>query len=274
MNANLPSMGASLLPWITKTRMANLSVAPDRGTKVAIWRVDLREADKFQCPVANGLDPLERSRAARIVDPVDARRWQWAHWAMRRILAYHLNLAPGDIGYRLEGGKPHLRGGPGIPPELDFSLTHSGDWAWLALASKCSIGLDLEQVRGTRDWRPLVDLVCSPAEAGHLVELPEEMRSCFFHRTWVRKEALLKADGVGLCVPCGLQVITTLRDVACLPDPRGGTRTWRLLNLDAPPGYVASLACSGPCTDLQWFDFVDRPSCQRRSSIPGKVLEA
>lgn len=222
--------------------------------------MDLRWADKEGGNCSEGLDPDERAYAARIADPAAARRWRWAHAAMRRILAGHLGHAPEALWYRrAKWGRPQLIQGPGMPPVLDFSLTHSGEWAWLAIARGCSVGIDLEEIKEKLDWRSLVAQVCAPAEVGHLQACPEGLRSLGFHRIWVRKEAVLKAEGVGLGVPCGLPAIETLGEVVQM-DSEGRTKTWWLRDLPAPTGYVGALACSKAISDVRWHDIGRLPT--------------
>ena len=76
-------------------------------------------------------------------------------------------------------------------------------------------------------------------------------RLAAFFRTWVRKEAYLKALRCGLGVPAGLPrfrvTVAADRPPAILEtrlEP-GGTSSFSLYDLDAPSGYVGALAAEG-----------------------------
>jgi 4'-phosphopantetheinyl transferase len=214
--------------------------------QVTIWRLDLR--DPGALPL-EGLDAEEVLRGARLRDPEQARRWLAAHGAMRAILGRALGLAPGAVRFgRDPGGKPRLEPGPGHG-ELHFSLTHSGDWAWLALAP-LPVGIDLEQIRPGLDGRALAAECCTAAEAAWLLGAPEGEGPGRLHRLWVRKEAVLKAAGLGLGAGLPLRGVQTL-EASCTLE---GAGTWWLVDLPAPRGYAGALAMPGQHPVLDWQD--------------------
>ncbi len=97
-------------------------------------------------------------------------------------------------------GKPYFPGRPA------FSLSHSGEFAVLAVGGN-SVGADLEQLR-TMDPR-LVKRFFHPAEAAYLPSSKDP--DWDFTRIWTWKESFVKALGTGL----------SLRPSSfCLPEPR------------------------------------------------------
>jgi 4'-phosphopantetheinyl transferase len=214
--------------------------------RVTIWRLDLREGGALPL---EGLDPEELQRGARLQDRGEARRWLAAHGAMRAILGRELGLAPGQVQFSREaGGKPRLAPGPG-QLERHFSLTHSGDWAWLVLAP-FPVGIDLEQVRPDLDWRALAEAIGTPSERRWVLAGPEAERSVRCQRLWVRKEALLKAAGLGLGSGPSLQGVDALQASCCL-EPSG---TWWVQELPAPLGYAGALATPVEQIVLKWVE--------------------
>ena len=180
-------------------------------------------------------------RGAALRDRVQAGRWGYAHGTMRGILAGALGVAPSGVVYgQGQGGKPCLP----AAPELHFSLTHSGAWAGLALARGFPVGLDLEEITPDLDWAALLEEIGSPGEIRAVRAQPEPSRRTAFYRLWVRKEAVLKAIGVGLGTTLALGAIDTLADEVQVEI--GGVRGhWRLYDLAAPKGYVAALSLAG-----------------------------
>lgn len=84
-------------------------------------------------------------------------------------------------------GKPHAQNG------VPFNLSHSGDWALLAVGEQ-EIGCDIEQIRLTNTLR-LGKTVFTDAEMAALRQSPERLGT--FFTFWTKKEALLKCMGKG-----------------------------------------------------------------------------
>ncbi|MCZ0987133.1 4'-phosphopantetheinyl transferase superfamily protein [Streptomyces diastatochromogenes] len=85
---------------------------------------------------------------------------------------------------------------PAVP--LAISLSRTAGWGVFAVGAGTAIGVDAEALRPVREAL-LSDTVLTAAERGHLRDVPEgTARQCAFHRVWTRKEAVVKAVGVGL----------------------------------------------------------------------------
>jgi len=170
-------------------------IAPPIGPgDVHVWRIDLARDGAGEPSL---LDAAERARAARFVFDRDRTRFERSHQAMRRILGAYLGIDGARVALRTEAnGKPALAGDAPIA----FNLSHSADTALLAVGTGAPLGVDVE-ARGTRaDLRSLARSVFTAAEAGALDGLDGAELERAFLRGWTRKEACLKALGVGLRV--------------------------------------------------------------------------
>ncbi|MGR4878980.1 4'-phosphopantetheinyl transferase family protein [Streptomyces sp. LARHCF249] len=212
---------------------------PPEGGAVAVWALDTLRESVGGRPVAGAeavLDPAEQERAGRLLRPADRHRYLASHLGLRVLLGSYLGLAPQEVALVRETcpccggphGRPAVAGGP-----LHFSLSHSGDLAYLAFAA-VPVGIDVEE---TPSAEALVDLLplLHPAETAELNALPEADRLPALARVWCRKEACLKADGTGLA----LGLTDPYVGSAPTPAPVQG-RTLR--DLPAPAGYAAALA--------------------------------
>jgi len=129
------------------------------------------------------LSAEERWRADRFATPLLRSRYVAAHAVVRALLAPYVGLRPEAIAFRRgERGKPAVDG-------IEHNLSHCDDLALLAVA-RAPVGIDVER-HGVVDTSRLARLVLAPAEAG--CTAPRD-----FLRVWCRKEAFLKATGVGL----------------------------------------------------------------------------
>lgn len=98
---------------------------------------------------------------------------------------------------------PHGRPAFSDPSLPDFSISHSGDWLWLAIGEQ-PLGLDVEQHRPRRNLDKLMAHVLSPRELAWVSTQDDELRA--FYRLWTLREAVLKASGRGLAGLSRLQL--------------------------------------------------------------------
>ncbi|MFD4245592.1 4'-phosphopantetheinyl transferase family protein [Streptomyces sp. NPDC058525] len=213
---------------------------PPEGAAVAVWSLDTLRDSVAGRPVAEAgevLDAAEQERAARLRRPADRHRYLASHLGLRVLLGGYLGLAPHEVVLVRETcpccGGPHGRpavagGGP-----VHFSLSHSGDVAYLAF-SGVPVGIDVEETPSQEALADVLPLL-HPAEIAELNALPEADRPAGLARVWCRKEACLKAQGTGLA----LGLVDPYVGSAATPAPVPG---WTLRDLPAPPHYAAALA--------------------------------
>lgn len=141
-----------------------------------------------------------RDRSAFITTRAAARRW----------LATELGLAPREVPIVVESsGRPRLAAD--LCTDLDFNVSHSHSRAAIAVARGRRVGVDLEYRRSIRELRALVPDVMGPLEREKLDHLEGSAFVQAFYNCWTRKEALVKALGVGIAYPL------TLIDLPCVP---------------------------------------------------------
>jgi 4'-phosphopantetheinyl transferase len=146
----------------------------------------------------------EFRRALSMLAERDAAAFVHTRAGARRALAGLLGIAPesvelgrhqcpgcGDFGH----GPPRIEA-PDVP--LAISLSRTADCGVFAVGPGTTIGVDVEAVRPVRQ-APLSDSVLTDNESAYLGSLaPGPARDAGFHRIWTRKEAVVKAVGLGL----------------------------------------------------------------------------
>jgi 4'-phosphopantetheinyl transferase len=145
-------------------------------------------------------------------------------------------------------GKPELDHHGGRSP-LQFNASHSTSLAVVAFARWREIGIDIERIRPHLLDNSLTTAVYSPAEAAAFSALPAQERARAFFGSWTRKEAYLKAIGVGLVGPPSEIAIGNLRlsgDCAArLEDKPEELNGWVVGTIAMPPGYCGAVAIRG-----------------------------
>lgn len=134
-----------------------------------LWQARL---DTDGWPSVDELPSGERDRATRLIRPEARKRWVAARWALRGVLGRYLEREPAEIELRFGSrGKPMLLASE---ESLRFNLSHSGELALIAVASRREVGVDIERIRS------------KPAA---------------YYTAWTRREAIAKCHGVGLWAP-------------------------------------------------------------------------
>jgi 4'-phosphopantetheinyl transferase len=220
---------------------------PLRAGDVDVWYVDLAVGPGTLAGLLASLAEDERTRAGRFKFERDARRFVVTRSALRAVLGGYLRVAPRTLAFSYGAhGKPALEGGHAA---LDFNVSHSGEMAVVAAGWRRAVGVDVEQ------WRPLPDLaaiaarVFAPVELTTLGALTEGERPEAFFRCWTRKEAFIKATGLGLAQPLDSFVVSLAagepaRFLDIAGDP-GALARWTLHDLQFPAGYAGALVVEG-----------------------------
>jgi 4'-phosphopantetheinyl transferase len=189
--------------------------------------------------LAHLLSADELARAARFRRAVDRDRYVAARGLLRRLLAERAPQSPAEI--RLEigpQGKPALADPGGVA----FNISHSGRDALFAFSTEGQVGVDLERVRPL-DPLALAASCFSVAERAELGELPAARRLGAFFDGWVRKEAVIKADGRGVSLGLDRFSVALAGDARLLEPPPGDEpEAWTLRHLDLQPGLRGALA--------------------------------
>jgi 4'-phosphopantetheinyl transferase len=225
-----------------------LGAVPGLGRdEVHVWLAGLDVARQ-----PDDLAPLsaeERRRAARFHFERDRRRFTAARSCLRRLLGAYLGVSPAAIAFGAgPQGKPHLAGPPAASG-LRFNLSHAGDLALIAVTREREVGADVECIRPVADLARLAASCFSPAERAQLLALQPDDRLAAFFRGWTRKEAYLKARGIGLsCAPERVEVSVRADEPARLLGVPGGpceAMRWSLWGLTPAPEAVGAVVVEG-----------------------------
>jgi 4'-phosphopantetheinyl transferase len=192
------------------------------------------------------LSQAERNRAETFVFQRDREEYVIAHAMLRTLLARYLRCAPGDVAL-VNGnhGKPASRNNAA----LTFNLTHGQGAILVAVAPGYDIGIDIEQVRPLSGLRCLARRYFAPKEIERLSSARKTELDRAFLEIWTRKEAYLKALGVGLSQALNSFEVTSSSDTP-FALYRGEPGPWSLFHLEPFRSFVGALAVRGPALRL------------------------
>ena len=212
---------------------------------VHVWTVYLNSTSPEEFSALRAcLNEAEIARACRFHFERDQRHFSIARGWLRRLLSRYLHVPGEEIAFDYGArGKPGIRS---PATELRFNVSHSHGRALFAFAQGREVGIDVEAgARLGDDWRGLVRRVFSEREQAELLALPAGQQRAGFLNGWTRKEAYLKATGLGIVA--GLQSIeVTLgsgNNVELLAGPAG--TDWSLRDLRSDGDFATALVVEG-----------------------------
>ena len=223
--------------------------------QVDIWRVTLDPQPDPVKLTGSTLSADETERADRFHFDSDRHRFVIAHIALRDILSRYLHCQPGELTFSVnQYGKPSLNN-----HKLEFNLSHSGDFVLIAVTQERKVGVDVEHIRTDTRLESIANRYFSASEVSELMALTPEQRISGFFNCWTRKEAYIKAHGLGLSLPLeSFDVSLTPNEPAILratrPDTQEAAR-WTLLALDIAPEYASAVAVEGKDMEFRMWEW-------------------
>lgn len=182
------------------------------------------------------LAPEERDRASRFRYARDRDRYVARRGQLRTLLAGEVDRPAFALRITEDShGRPFLAD----HPDLHFNLSHSNGRALFAIAHGFRVGCDLEWRNPELACRNVAARLFAPAECAALDALPPAQWVAGFYNVWTRKEAFVKAVGLGLSYP--LHAFTV--SVAPGEPARliAGGAGWSLSSFEPAPGFQAAL---------------------------------
>jgi 4'-phosphopantetheinyl transferase len=227
------------------------SIAPD---EVHVWAWALESTAVDLAEHIELLDGQERERMQRFHFAPDRGRFAVAHASLRRILGSYLHQPAASVRFHTnELGKPELDFSDSSSA-LHFNLSHSRSIALLAVAIGRPLGVDVEDVRPIEP--EVADTHFSGSERLQLSKLQGDAWLTGFYRCWTRKEAILKAEGVGLSLALD-SFDVSLSPAAELLETRKAFRyPWRLHDVSPSEDTIGAVATAHPNARLACFSFV------------------
>ncbi len=198
-------------------------------------------------PLATGvtryLSSDEILRADRLLDPDKRNSFIAGRALLREILGEYLGVKPEELRFAVgKQGKPYLAANN---DQLHFNLSHSGTLFILAVAANREVGIDIELLRNDIPFPDMARLAFSPREQKELFALPDHQQRGAFYRCWTRKEAYLKACGIGFTLASNNFDASLAPDSPATFTAPDESSNWLLCDIIVSEGYCAALAVKG-----------------------------
>lgn len=253
-------MSLPLLP----TPLCSIAAVPaygqiSAGTEAHLWLLDTHQLTAaHSAEAAQIMSDSEHQRARKMLRGRET--YVASRWLMRKVLALYTGSAAAQIDLqRTDKGKPYL-----AHSNIHFSLSHSGHWAVLAIATSSAIGVDIEATKTTRDLTGIAEHYYHPQEFAQLRALSGARRQDYFYRLWTLKEAFFKATGTG--ISAGLDKILFKLDKDAIhaeiaAELEAKSTDWQFHQWRLSTEDYCALAYKAPRgLQTKWFDALNAPA--------------
>jgi 4'-phosphopantetheinyl transferase len=139
-----------------------------------------------------------------------------------------------NISYN-KNDRPYLRN-----TEIDFNISHSGNYVICAISCNSKIGIDIEEIKSIAfiDFKNVFSI-----REWSEIEKSSDPTLKFFN-FWTRKESAIKADGRGLSMP--LDQINVIENLVNIDN-----QNLYLTDLNIDKGYCTCLATNIECLNIR-----------------------
>jgi 4'-phosphopantetheinyl transferase len=222
------------------------------GDEIHVWHAALDRAETILGKLESTLSLEEKARADRFHFVNDRNRFVVARGLLRELLGNYLQQAPASLQFSYgKYGKPSLAGG-NASSGFCFNVSHSAGLVVYAIARERNLGIDVEHVRPEFAGEDIAKRYFSARELTDLRTLPTEARVEGFFHCWTRKEAYLKATGMGLQIPLDSFAVSLLPGKPA--EFLGGVEPrWHLDTYHPAEGYVAAVVYDGAQCSPKYF---------------------
>ncbi len=230
------------------TTPAGTQALPPPGEGVALF-AKLQELQGSMEHFMALLDVEEQARAARFHFGQDRERFVIGHGLLREVLGHMLGRPGGSLKL-LRGpfGKPYLAGHP-----VHFNLSDTKDAVLLALA-RTELGADVETMNRRTDHERVAHHYFTPAEVEQISHAANGKKR--FLELWTRKEAVLKACGVGLMDDLHSLEVHARRNELTIQHPefvKLAGPAYHVTTFAVGEDHVVSLATAAPMANWKLF---------------------
>lgn len=237
--------------------------------EIHIWQASLQASPQFFLFLQSLLSPDEIQKASHFYFQKDRTQWTIARGILRVLLSLYEQTEPQLIRFAYNDyGKPHLLSERQEASSLQFNLSHSHDLALYAFARERQLGIDLEYMRSNVEYDALVNATFSSLEQELFSALPVEQKQQAFFCGWTRKEAYVKACGLGLSCPLDSFHVSFHPKEARflgLPEESSEMARWTMYHLPLSPGYAGALVAEGEICQLVHLEW-------RETHVPSRAI--
>ncbi len=161
--------------------------------------VCLLELQEFNCEqLYSFLSNDEKERADKLSVELKKIQFIISRSILRKIISNSTDKHHDEIKFFYsEHGKPFIKDKHN-DKAIEFNVSHSEECILIAVTLDNRVGVDVEKINEKIDYKSLSTRFFSKKENEYLRSLKENKKLNAFYSIWARKEAFIKATGIGI----------------------------------------------------------------------------
>jgi len=224
-----------------------------------VWVLPIRANRELVGQLQQTLSSDEIARALHFRADDDRDLFIVGRGILRKILSRYASEPAQKLVFRYGlKGKPYLRD----HSYLQFNLGHSGGLAVYAISGK-ELGVDIELVKPSTDWRKISKRFFSPREVEELERLDPTQQLRGFFSCWARKEAYIKAIGQGIATLAKFSAGAQPSPGEGPIDEEGKPRKWYFKDLKVGDEHACAIVTQFDQCRIRLFRFSRAEDCLR-----------
>ena len=224
--------------------------------KVDIYILDFLENYKYLDYFTKILSEEEKIRSNRFYFEIDQKNFTISRGILKLLLSKYLNKLPKEIFFESNNyGKPFIKNS-----NIKFNISHTKEILALAFSFDTELGIDVEKIREIKLYQDIVKRFFSENEIKEFFSLPENEYQNTFFTIWTRKEAFIKAIGMGLSAKLDsfdVSILETETEIKRVSVTNYKKENWKLFNIPVISTHKASLVTENKSLDLKFYDDKD-----------------
>ena len=227
---------------------------------VIIWFEDLSSPDLIAILDAVHLPQIELARAASFKSVTHRRYYTLTRKYLRLTLSKYLLTPPDSINFfTAERGKPYIDPIQNTA-NISFNISHSDRFLVVVIVKGEEVGIDVELIKPVTNLDELAKHCMSSFEYSHFHSRHRSHKLATFYRIWTRKEAYLKALGMGLYrdpQSFTLPLATSSTALPIIDNESALTKTWFVqpLNLFTRHACICSLVTTSEESVIKSYSY-------------------
>ena len=214
---------------------------------IHIWKIQL---DKMQDHIDSAFkllseDEKERSHKYRIENK--RKSYILTRATLKLLLQYYMQDKPYTI-YKNHYGKAYIK-----QSQLYFNISHTKDMSLIAFSKGDEIGIDLESIDCDSSIIDISARYFTKMEHQWMQSIPKAKKMEGFLYCWVRKEAYIKAIGLGLSLPIDSFEVIAKDQVGISNEPFTVQKHF-LHSLHISSQHLGAMCIKTPKVDISYFD--------------------
>ena len=171
----------------------NFSALVDHTSSIKLFEIKLSSYEGLVTALSVYLSKEELNRSKRYHFKKDKNQFIICRSLLKFVLSQHTNIPIQEIKIAIDDYKKPFLVNTNL---ICFNISHSNDYAIIAVSNIMSIGVDIEYINEDFGFSEMVKDIYNSQEINNIVQ--SDNKANIFFKYWTRKESIVKATGLGI----------------------------------------------------------------------------